>query len=56
MRKGFDGRSHLFVLRGRRGELVKDGAITLTPTQLAMLLEGIVWRAPIQTDRPSAAA
>ena len=97
MRKGFDGlsarvqetlkkdpfRGHLFVFRGRRGDLVKvlwwdgqgfclfakrlnqgrfvwplvkDGAITLTPAQLAMLLEGIDWRAPIRTDRPSAAA
>jgi len=97
MRKGFDGlstlvqetlkkdpfRGHLFVFRGRRGDLVKvlwwdgqgfclfakrlnrgrfvwprvlDGAITLTPAQLAMLLEGIDWRAPIRTDRPMAAA
>lgn len=97
MRKGFDGlstlvqetlkkdpfRGHLFVFRGRRGDLVKvlwwdgqgfclfakrlnrgrfvwpmvkDGAITLTPAQLAMLLEGIDWRAPIRTDRPTAAA
>ena len=97
MRKGFDGlsalvqetlkkdpfRGHLFVFRGRRGDLVKvlwwdgqgfclfakrlnqgrfvwplvkDGAITLTPAQLAMLLEGIDWRAPIRTHRPSAAA
>ena len=86
MRKGFDGLSalvqetlkkdpfigHLFVFRGRRGDLVKvlwwdgqgfclfakrlnqgrfvwplmkDGVITLTPAQLAMLLEGIDWRA-----------
>ena len=97
MRKGFDGlsalvqetlrkdpfRGHLFVFRGRRGDLIKvlwwdgqgfclfakrlnrgrfiwpsmkDGVITLTPAQLAMLLEGIDWRAPIRTDRPSAAA
>ena len=97
MRKGFDGlsalvqetlkkdpfRGHLFVFRGRRGDLVKvlwrdgpgfrlfakrlnqgrfvwppvtDGPITLTPAQLAMLLEGIDWRTPIRTDRPSAAA
>ena len=97
MRKGFDGlstlvqetlkkdpfRGHLFVFRGRSGNLVKvlwwdgqgfclfakrlnkgrfvwpmvkDGAITLTPAQLAMLLEGIDWRAPIRTDRPTAAA
>jgi len=97
MRKGFDGlsalvqetlkkdpfRGHLFVFRGRRGDLVKvlwwdgqgfclfakrlnrgrfvwplarDGAIALSPAQLAMLLEGIDWRAPIRTDRPTAAA
>ena len=97
MRKGFDGlsalvqetlrkdpfRGHLFVFRGRRGDLVKvlwwdgqgsclfakrlnqgrfvwrmmkDGMITLTPAQLAMLLEGTDWRAPIRTDRPSATA
>jgi transposase len=27
----------------------------LTPAQLAMLLEGIDWRAPIRTDRPQLA-
>jgi transposase len=27
----------------------------LTPSQLAMLLEGIDWRAPIRTDRPQLA-
>ena len=70
---------HLFVFRGRRGDLVKviwwDGqgaclfmkrlekgrfvwpsaagaAAALTPAQLAMLLEGIDWRAPVRTDRP----
>ena len=50
----------LFAKRLNQGRfvwpLVKDGAITLTPAQLAMLLEGIDWRAPIRTDRPSAAA
>jgi transposase len=30
--------------------------MALTPAQLAMLLEGIDWRAPIRTDRPTAAA
>ena len=66
-------RGHLFVFRGRRGDLVRalrwdgqgfpllakrlnqgrfvwplveDGAITLTPAQLAMLLEGIHRRVP----------
>ena len=95
MRKGFDGlsalvqetlrkdpfRGHLFVFRGRRGDLVKvlwwdgqgfclfakrlnrgrfvwpmikDGVIMLTPAQLAMLLDGIYWRAPIQDARAAA--
>ncbi len=30
-------------------------AAALTPAQLAMLLEGIDWRAPIRTDRPQLA-
>ena len=96
MRKGFDGLAalaqgalkqdpfsgHLFVFRGRRGDLLKvlywdgqgfclfakrqekgrfiwpettDGVVRLTPAQLSMLLEGIDWRAPIRTDRPSLA-
>ena len=93
MRKGFVGLSalaelvlkadpysgHLFVFRGRRGDLIKviwfdgqgaclfskrlergrfvwpsakDGKLALTPAQLAMLLEGIDWRAPKRTWRP----
>lgn len=98
MRKGFNGLSalaekvlladpycgHLFVFRGRRGDLVKviwfdgqgaclfskrlekgrfcwpslgnsmgaDGKVSVTPAQLAMLLEGIDWRAPRRTWRP----
>jgi transposase len=96
MRKGFDGLTllvqerlardphsgHLFVFRGRRGDLVKvlwydgqglclfckrldrgrflwpspaDGAVTITPAQLGYLLEGIDWRMPRKTWRPSAA-
>jgi transposase len=70
---------HLFVFRGRRGDLVKviwwdgqgaclfskrlekgrfvwpaakDGKVALTSAQLAMLLEGIDWRAPQRTWRP----
>ena len=70
---------HLFVFRGRRGDLIKiiwwdgqgaclfskrlergrfvwpsaqDGKVALTPAQLAMLLEGIDWRAPQRTWRP----
>ena len=93
MRKGFNGLSalaekvlkqdpycgHLFVFRGRRGDLIKvvwfdgqgaclyskrlekgrfvwpspaDGKVSVTPAQLAMLLEGIDWRAPHRTWRP----
>jgi transposase len=70
---------HLFVFRGRRGDLLKiiwwdsqgaclfskrlergrfvwpaakDGKISLSPAQLAMLLEGIDWRIPQRTWRP----
>ncbi len=93
MRKGFTGLSalaetvlrrdpysgHLFVFRGRRGDLIKviwfdgqgaclfskrlekgrfvwpsatDGKLSLTPAQMAMLLEGIDWRMPQRTWRP----
>lgn len=96
MRKGFNGLSvlaqdvlrqdpfsgHLFVFRGRRGDLIKvlwwdgqgfclfakrlergrfvwpspaDGRVAITPAQLAMLLEGIDWRMPKRTWRPSLA-
>lgn len=70
---------HLFVFRGRQGDLIKviwfdgqgsclfakklekgrfvwpspaEGKVALTPAQLAMLLEGIDWRAPTRTWRP----
>ena len=73
---------HVFVFRGRRGDLVKalywdtqglclfmkrlergrfmwpspaDGTAHLTAAQLAMLLEGIDWRAPRRTWRPELA-
>lgn len=93
MRKGYAGLSalaekvlkqdpysgHLFVFRGRRGDLIKviwwdgqgaclfakrlergrfvwpsasGGKLALSPAQLAMLLEGIDWRAPRRTWRP----
>ena len=96
MRRGFDGLAlqvqetlkrdphcgHLFVFRGRRGDLVKilwhdgqglclfskrlergrflwpsaaDGTVSITPAQLAYLLEGIDWRMPQRTWRPTAA-
>jgi len=70
---------HLFVFRGRRGDLLKiiwwdvqgaclfmkrlergrfvwpaarDGKVSVTAAQLAMLLEGIDWRMPHRTWRP----
>ena len=93
MSKGFNGLSalaekvlerdpfsgHLFVFRGRRGDLVKviwydgqgaclfskrlergrfiwpspaQGRLSITPAQLAMLLEGIDWRSVQRTARP----
>lgn len=93
MRKQFNGLSalaqdvlkedpfsgHLFVFRGRRGDLLKvvwwdgqgaclfskrlekgrfvwpaakDGKVSLTPAQMAMLLEGIDWRTPERTWQP----
>ena len=96
MRKGFDGLAlmvqetlkrdphggHLFVFRGRRGDLIKclwhdgqgmclfakrlergrflwpwtaDGTVTISTAQLGYLLEGIDWRMPQKTWRPTAA-
>ena len=94
MRKGFDGLAltvqetlkgdphsgHLFVFRGRRGDLVSlwsdgqglclfskrlergrflwpstaDGTVTISTAQLGYLLEGIDWRMPQKTWRPTA--
>ena len=46
----------LFSKRLERGRFVwpspADGRVTVTPAQLAMLLEGIDWRAPQRTWRP----
>jgi transposase len=96
MRRGFDGLAlqvqealrldphsgHLFVFRGRRGDLIKclwhdgqgmclfakrlergrflwpstaDGTVTISTAQLGYLLEGIDWRMPQKTWRPTAA-
>ena len=96
MRKGFDGLAlmvqetlkrdphggHLFVFRGRRGDLIKclwhdgqgmclfakrlergrflwpstaDGTVTISTAQLGYLLEGIDWRMPQKSWRPTAA-
>ena len=49
----------LFAKRLERGRFVwpqaREGTVTLTPAQLAMLLEGIDWRAPARTWRPELA-
>ncbi|MBR0673826.1 IS66 family insertion sequence element accessory protein TnpB [Roseomonas soli] len=97
MRKGFDGLAaqvqtvlkadpfsgHLFLFRGRRGDLLKalwwdgqglvllakrlekgrfiwptiarEGTVTLTTAQLAMLLEGLDWRTPMPSWKPEIA-
>jgi transposase len=93
MRKGFDGLAatvqerlaqdpfcgHLFVFRGRRGDLLKvlwwdgqglclfakrlekgrfiwppivEGATTLTPAQLALLIEAMDWRKTVAPPLP----
>lgn len=49
----------LFAKRLERGRFlwpsVADGRVSITPAQLAYLLEGIDWRNPQQTWRPEAA-
>jgi transposase len=35
--------------------VTKEGAVTLTPAQLSMLLEGLEWRAPRKTFTPQLA-
>jgi len=49
----------LFAKRLEKGRFVwptaRAGAVTLTPAQLSMLLEGIDWRAPLRTWRPELA-
>ena len=41
------------VTRARFG--ASDGSVTFSPAQLAMLIEGIDWRAPERTWRPKRA-
>lgn len=97
MRRGFDGLAaqvqtvlkadpfsgHLFLFRGRRGDLLKalwwdgqglvllakrlekgrfiwptiarEGTVTLTTAQFAMLLEGLDWRTPTPSWKPEIA-
>jgi transposase len=49
----------LFSKRLEKGRftwpVTKDGAVTLTPAQLSMLLEGLEWRAPQRTWAPTLA-
>ena len=49
----------LFVKRLERGRFLwpspADGVVTITPAQLGYLLEGIDWRMPQRTWRPTAA-
>jgi transposase len=50
----------LFAKRLEKGRFVwpqaKEGAVSLTPAQLSMLLEGIDWRMPQRTWRPELAS
>jgi transposase len=53
---------HPFAFRGKKADTMKilfwdgnglpGGTVTLTPAQLAMLIEGIDWRAPERTWKP----
>lgn len=56
-RRGGQG-ACLFSKRLERGRFLwpspADGVITITPAQLGYLLEGIDWRMPQRTWRPSA--
>ena len=50
----------LFAKRLEKGRFIwpatsAGAAAALTPAQLAMLLEGIDWRAPIRSERPQLA-
>jgi transposase len=49
----------LFAKRLERGRFIwpqaESGAVSLSPAQLSMLLEGIDWRHPVRTSAPSLA-
>jgi transposase len=49
----------LFAKRLERGRFIwpqaTNGTVSLTPAQLAMLLEGIDWRRPVRTQAPQIA-
>lgn len=50
----------LFAKRLEKGRFIwpqaESGSVSLTPAQLSMLLEGIDWRMPVRTWRPTLAA
>ena len=50
---------HGVLLERKKGRftwpVTKEGAVTLTPAQLSMLLEGLEWRAPRKTFVPELA-
>ena len=59
--RGWDGQGLcLFAKRLEKGRFVwpqaDSGAVSLTPAQLSMLLEGIDWRMPTRTWQPQRAA
>ncbi len=50
----------LYAKRLERGRFIwprppADGAVTITPSQLGYMLEGIDWRNPVHTWRPQVA-
>jgi transposase len=56
----WDGQGfRLFAKRLEKGRftwlVTKEGAVTLTPARLSMLLEGLEWRAPRKTFTPELA-
>ena len=57
----WDGQGYcLFAKRLEKGRFLwpateRGAAAALTPAQVAMLLEGIDWRAPLRTDQPQLA-
>ncbi|RWE22859.1 MAG: hypothetical protein EOS41_23545 [Mesorhizobium sp.] len=59
IRKGLDGLASLFTKRMEHGQFMwprlaePGGSVTLSPTQLAMLIEGIDGRAPERFWGPS---
>ena len=59
MERHYDARTCLFTKRLEKGRFVwpisREGVAVLTPAQLAMLIEGMDWRAPQRPWRPEMA-